>query len=282
MLQRDDNRQINMQNFGKGFGTGVFGKCAVAILAMLITAQPAFANTNTETQYDDEHSIRDPWEGYNRPMFEVNQAVDSVVFKPAAQVYDSMPDVVRDRFTNFLNNLDDVPTFVNNILQGDISAAGNDLGRILINTTLGIVGLFDVAQYLELHKNDDDFGKTLGEWGVPTGPYFMIPLLGPSSARDAPAKVVDIAAHPTTYFASSFQLVVLILDGLETRANLLDKEEVIRTWSKDYYAAVRNYYLSRRGMQAGTADEETYEYDIDLKDVIEEIEVEKDKVSKAQ
>lgn len=234
-------------------------RCALVLgVACAFALQPAFAQTID--------AISDPWEGYNRPVFEVNQGVDALVFKPAAQIYDGTPDIVRGRITSFLNNLDDVPVMMNNVLQGDIGDAGNDLGRFVVNSSLGLVGLFDVAQHFGMEKNREDFGKTLGTWGVGQGNYLMLPLLGPSSARDFPAYIVDIFMHPATYFAPGFRAAIAVFNGLESRANLLDKEDVIRAWSTDYYAGVRNYYMSRRGLQGdtGAAPEETYEYDLDF------------------
>lgn len=235
-----------------------------ALCAMLFLATGAAA---------ENAPVNDPWEGVNRPIFKVNEGLDTIIFKPAAQGYDEIPAPLRDRLANFTGNLDDFVTMMNNILQGDMNEATNDFGRVLINSTAGVLGLFDVAKRVGFEKNTEDFGRTLGAWGMGAGPYVVLPVFGPSSARDAPAKVVDFALHPASYFAPAFRAAVYVVGGLETRADLLDKEDVIKSWSSDYYDAVRNYYLSRRKVQDGGA---TPEQDYGAEELLEFEEVEED------
>lgn len=238
--------------------------------ALLIVAAPIVA----AEERPSDGSVNDPWEGFNRPVFKFNDGVDRAAIKPAATAYDSMPDIVGDRFANFVGNLDDVPTMLNNLMQGDVGDAAVDLGRVLINTTVGILGLFDVASHMGLEKHHDEFSQTLAGWGVPGGPYLVVPILGPSSARDFPADIVDIFMNPATYFEPVARVAVTVIKGLETRAGLLDKEDILKEWSNDYYVAVRNYYLSRSRSAGGDESLEQPsledDYGTDLLDLTDE------------
>ena len=205
----------------------------------------------------------DPLEDYNRPLFALGQNVDAATIKPLAGAYSRIPETLRARVTKALANMDDVPTMLNNLLQGKFSDGTSDLMRILVNSTIGILGLFDVASAMGLQKHDEDFGQTLGVWGIGEGAYIFIPLLGPSTMRDFPAFIVDEAMHPATYFAPGARRAVIIGRVVDERANLLDKEEFIKTWSSDYYQVVRNYYLSQRRLSTsdGAVDESVYDYE---------------------
>lgn len=197
------------------------------------------------------HDARDPWEGLNRKTFAFNDAVDRAVLKPAAQAYvDVTPSFVRARVSNFFANLADVGTGLNDVLQGKLPHAINDFGRIVVNTTFGVAGLWDVASGLGVEKRNEDFGQTLGWWGVPPGPYFVIPLLGPSTARDAPARAVD----PQWLWSDVIDddLVAWSLWGLDvvqTRAQLLKAESIVEQAALDRYLFVRDAWLDRRRNQ---------------------------------
>lgn len=192
---------------------------------------------------------RDPWEGYNRGMFQVNEALDTVIIKPIAVTYDFiLPEPLRILVTNFFSNIGDVMIGVNDLLQGRGEQAFNDLGRVVINTTLGFGGLFDVAGNAGWYKNDNDFGVTFGRWGVPPGPYFVLPILGPSDIRDTFGWAADIAASPidlifrdpTAYYTAWG------VRFLNTRANLLPAEKIIEEAATDKYSYLRDAFMQNR------------------------------------
>jgi phospholipid-binding lipoprotein MlaA len=191
---------------------------------------------------------RDPWESLNRKTFAFNDAVDRAVLKPVAQGYVNVTTpFVRARVSNFFDNIGDVGTGLNDLLQGKMPLAINDLGRVVVNTTLGVLGLWDVASTLDVEKRDEDFGQTLGWWGVPPGPYFVIPFLGPSTARDAPAR----AADPSWYYSYAINndpvyWSLWSLDKVRTRANLLKAESVLEEAALDRYLFIRDAWLQRR------------------------------------
>jgi phospholipid-binding lipoprotein MlaA len=193
----------------------------------------------------------DPWEGLNRKTFAFNEKLDEVVLKPVAQGYEKVvPAPAREGVNNFFSNVEDVATSLNNILQGKMVEGINDAGRVVVNTTFGIFGLFDVATPLGLEKHNEDFGQTLGWWGFGSGPYLVLPLLGPSTLRDAPAKAVD----PSWYYVDAIDPERLYwglwaLDKVRTRANLLQAESVIEQAALDRYSFIRDAWLQRRRSQ---------------------------------
>ena len=193
----------------------------------------------------------DPWEGLNRKTYAFNDAIDKAVLKPVAQGYVKvMPAPARQGVSNFLDNLDEIGTSLNNLLQGKPGQAFSDAGRFVINTVLGIVGLFDVATPMGLEKHYEDFGQTLGVWGVPPGPYLMLPFWGPSTVRDAPAKVID----PSWYYSKALDnntiyWSVFVVDKIRTRANLLESEKLLDEAALDKYSFIRDAWLQRRRSQ---------------------------------
>lgn len=194
---------------------------------------------------------RDPWEGWNRPVHAFNEQLDQAVLKPVAQGYVKVtPEFARTGVNNFFGNLNDFGTGLNNILQGKPIDGASDLARVVVNSVVGIFGLFDVASPMGLEKHAEDFGQTLGVWGVPSGPYFVIPLLGPSSARDAPARLVDPQYVWGRYIEE--EAVGWILGGVDivrSRANLLQAERVLDEAALDKYAFIRDAWLQRRRNQ---------------------------------
>ncbi len=190
---------------------------------------------------------QDPWESWNRGVYKVNDAVDRTVAKPIARTYvRAVPAPVRTGINNVQSNLRCTTVMINNALQGKFGAAANDFARFVVNLTVGVGGLLDPATQMGLDRNDEDFGQTLGRWGVPPGPFVELPVLGPSSARDAPARVVDYFTGPTHYIRNN--TIAWGLFGLflvDTRAGLLSLDE---TLSKVYdpYAFIRDAYLQRR------------------------------------
>jgi phospholipid-binding lipoprotein MlaA len=191
---------------------------------------------------------RDPWQAYNRAMYRFNTDFDNAFVKPAAQGYRYItPEPVDQGVTNFFDNIADVTSVVNNALQFKLSRAGTDVGRVAVNSTVGIAGLFDVASNLGLPSYKEDFGQTLGYWGFGPGPYFVMPVLGPSSLRDAVGFAGDVAVDP--FFSIRKNEVYwgfIALRIVDRRADLLDAGELMEEAAIDPYAFVRDAYLQRR------------------------------------
>ena len=190
----------------------------------------------------------DPLEGYNRAMFSFNERLDKAVMKPAAEVYDTVtPRPLRVGVGNFFGNLGDIWNGLNNLLQGKFTEGASDAGRFGVNTTVGILGLFDVATEVGLPKSDEDFGQTLGRWGVGEGPYFVVPFFGPRTLRDAAVLPIDLYGDsvwginhiPTRNSLTALRLV-------NTRANLLGIEKTLEEGTLDKYAYARDFYLQQR------------------------------------
>ena len=194
---------------------------------------------------------RDPWESMNRKTFAFNDAVDKAVLKPIAQGYVKVtPAFAQEGVNNFYNNLEDIGTGVNNLLQGKFKEGASDAGRLVVNTVFGIFGLWDVATPMGLEKHNEDFGQTLGWWGVPSGPYFVIPFLGPSTARDAPARLVDPSWYYPRYLDNDrLYWSWWAFDKVRTRANLLQAETVLEQAAIDRYTFIRDAWLQRRRNQ---------------------------------
>lgn len=188
----------------------------------------------------------DPWQGFNRAMFTFNDAVDRWTLKPLAKTYKFvMPDPLEVGVSNIFSNVMEVPNTINGVLQGDLKGAAHDTGRLLVNTTLGIGGLLDVAQYMNLPEDTpEDFGQTLAVWGVGQGPYLVLPLLGPSTVRDGFGKPVDYYTNPTSYIDHvPTDNTVMATSLISSRARLLELEKSI---TGDRYVFIRDVYLQRR------------------------------------
>lgn len=187
----------------------------------------------------------DPWEGFNRSVFRFNDRLDRYALKPVAKGYKKVtPRAVRTGVTNFYRNLKMPVVLLNDLLQGKPLAAGQDLSRFVVNSTVGIVGLFDPSSRIGIPQNDEDFGQTLGKWGVPNGPYLVLPLVGPSTVRDGAGLGVDIGTDPVTFkFEEGITFALWTGKVVNTRANLLDVEEIIQG---DRYLFLRDLYLQSR------------------------------------
>ena len=211
----------------------------------LLLAMCALLAVNVSAGEEDFSDPRDPWEGYNRAMYGFNSAVDRALLRPLAKGYQTVtPGVVRASVGNFFDNLDDVDNSVNNLLQGKPGRALGDLGRVLINTTLGCGGLFDVAAEFGLERNEEDFSQTLSRWGVPQGPYFVVPFMGPGTVSTFATRPVDTVMDPVRYLHPSDHRNVLIgLRFIDDREGLLSTE---RLMSGDEYIFVRDAFLQRR------------------------------------
>ncbi|MFZ2268556.1 MAG: VacJ family lipoprotein [Azonexus sp.] len=194
---------------------------------------------------------RDPYEGFNRTMYTVNEAVDKAVIKPVGQGYDkAVPLPLKASVGNFFGNAGDLWIGANGALQGKFADAGIDIGRLLINSTIGIFGLFDVASELGLEKHEEDFGQTLAVWGVGDGGYVFWPIIGPRTVRDTAGWGVDYFADPVGYTRSiPVRNSMAALRFVDIRASLLPADKVVEEAALDKYAYVRDAYLQRRRNQ---------------------------------
>ena len=191
---------------------------------------------------------KDPWERFNRGTHEFNDGLDRLVLKPAAQAYvEGVPGFAQEGVTNFFANVSDVGTGLNNLLQGKIADGASDLARFAVNTVVGIGGLWDVASPMGLEKHDEDFGQTLGRWGVPSGPYLVLPVFGPSTLRDAPARFVDPSLYYNGEIAdAAVRGGVAVVNLLNVRAGLLKAERILDEAALDRYTFTRDAWLQRR------------------------------------
>ena len=190
---------------------------------------------------------KDPWEKMNRAIYGFNDTLDKAVVRPVATTYTrAMPEPARNRFHAFLGNLAEPVTMVNDLLQGKLKQTAEDTGRFLLNSTVGLLGFFDVAKHVGLAKHDEDFGETLAHWGVPSGPYLVLPVFGPSTVRDTGGRVVDIYADPPKEdMPARYRNAVVVMDGLDTRVGLMQVNASIDS-AYDPYTFVRDAYLQNR------------------------------------
>lgn len=192
-------------------------------------------------------SPRDPWERMNRATYKFNDKLDKAVLRPVARSYrDYVPKFMQTGFRNFMSNLGYPVTMLNDLLQGQLRAFGNDTGRFLMNSTFGLGGLFDPATSAGLDKNNRDFGQTLGKWGVHSGPYIVIPILGPSDVRDGFGRIVNEYTDPRHYIKNDWwNWGLWTVDKIDSRAQLLSLDPTLDA-AYDPYAFVRNVYLQHR------------------------------------
>lgn len=210
------------------------------LLALLVqgcaTVDPEFADP------------RDPWESYNRSMFAFNGTLDKVIVKPVAKGYKAIaPSFVDKGVTNFFENINDITSAANNLLQFKLYRAASDVGRFGINSTIGILGLVDVAGNMNLPKYGEDFGQTLGYWGLDSGPYLMLPIVGPSSARDGVGFVVDWYTDPITYVKPvGASWGIKSIDYIDRRADLVGAGRILEQAALDPYEFIKEAYLQKR------------------------------------
>tara|TARA_X000000368_G_scaffold75637_1_gene56043 strand:+ start:210 stop:908 length:699 start_codon:yes stop_codon:yes gene_type:complete len=185
--------------------------------------------------------INDPFEEFNRKTFEFNENVDEKILKPVAKFYSNFPPKVKNGVTNFFNNLEDVETSINQLLQGKPKKSINDISRFIINSTIGLVGFIDVASKIGLERHEEDFGQTLAVWGVGSGPYIMLPGLGPSTLRDTLSRPVSSFSSITFHMTDTdVNIALKTIDAIETRERLLDVESLL---SGDKYSFVKDAYI---------------------------------------
>jgi phospholipid-binding lipoprotein MlaA len=216
-------------------GTALFTRFAGTCLAAGLVLAPVFAQAAEE----------DPWEGVNRAIFRFNDTLDTYTLKPLAKGYEAItPQFLEDGIHNMFKNVGDVTNLVNNVLQAKPAAAGTDTARLIFNTTFGLLGFFDVGSRMGLQRSDEDFGQTLGYWGIGSGPYVMLPFFGPSTVRDALGKYPDTYTRPYRYLDHvPTRNTILATDIIDTRASLLSAEKLI---NGDRYVFLRNAYLQNR------------------------------------
>jgi phospholipid-binding lipoprotein MlaA len=190
----------------------------------------------------------DPAEGWNRAMFTVNEGLDTVIAKPLAQGYDFVaPTPVKAGVGNFFSNIADLMIGVNNLLQGKPGDAFSDWGRVLLNSTVGIVGVFDVASEIGLDKHYEDFGQTMGVWGVGEGAYLFWPIIGPRTVRDTAGFIVDSYTDPLWYtYPVDVRNTLVGIRYIDSRASLLPTDKIIEEGATDKYAYIRDAYLQHR------------------------------------
>ncbi len=230
--------------------------------AVLAAGAMALAGCATVTN----PSPADPIEGFNRSMYTFNDTLDKTVMTPVAKGYRfAVPQPARDMVTNFFSNVGDVYNFANNLLQLEVTAAVQDLMRLTINTFLGVGGLVDFATPAGLPKHSQDFGVTLGKWGLPDGPYLVLPVLGPSTVRDSVGMAGNMFIDPTSYINPTWvSYSIFGVRIVNTRANLLDASNLLEAAALDPYSFTRDAYLARRkylinGGAAGNAALPNYE-----------------------
>jgi phospholipid-binding lipoprotein MlaA len=212
--------------------------CLVAVLSVGCATIPPDAGRNPT----------DPWEVYNRHVADFNDRADEYVIKPVAEGYAKVvPEPVRDCIGNIFRNLGDVGNAINNLLQGKAYEATSDICRVAINSTVGLLGCFDVASKVGLARSNEDFGQTFGRWGIGNGPYFVLPLLGPSTVRDAFGRVADVYADPVSYInGDAYEVAAQSVRIVDVRANLLQASRLLDGAALDKYQFVRDGYLQRR------------------------------------
>jgi phospholipid-binding lipoprotein MlaA len=210
-----------------------------AIMLVLIGAVSGCAHTNP----------RDPLEQFNRGVYVFNDTVDNVLLKPVATGYRAVtPQFVRTGVRNFFSNLDDITVVINGLLQFKIPQALSDTGRFVLNSTVGLLGFIDVATYFGLEKHNEDFGQTLGYWGMGSGPYLVLPFLGPSSFRDGVGRFVDAFYTDVVWYIDHIRTRNILLGTrvVSNREALLDSEKILDTAALDRYTFIRDAYLQRR------------------------------------
>tara|TARA_B110000259_G_scaffold141095_1_gene158925 strand:+ start:318 stop:1103 length:786 start_codon:yes stop_codon:yes gene_type:complete len=230
----------------------------LSLISLMLTFSVS-ADTDGENVLSKKKSgpVKDCFENINRATFSLNQGLDKVIFKPVAKGYRSLPSSIRTGTGNALQNLSSLVTVPNNVLQGDFRKAGINTGRFVINTTVGILGIFNVAKKMGFSDYEkEDYGQTLGVWGVGAGCYIVLPVLGPSTVRDTAGSFVNVLGGDPWYNASvsgnneflsnSDYILTKVLTGVDFRAKNIDSIENLEKNSMDFYASVKSLYLQDR------------------------------------
>ena len=245
-------------------------KFGIILITTLALSVNSFAASDGELllKKNEPSEIKDCFEGLNRASFAFNQALDGVIFKPVASVYKKIPSPVRSGVSNSLDNLSNLVTIPNNILQGDFALAGVNTGRFLINSTVGVLGIFDIAQTLGLSEYEkEDYGQSLAKAGVGPGCYLVLPVLGPSTVRDTVSSTANFLGgdawynvtvrNDTHYFRDIDYYSSKITGGVDFRAKNYDSIENLKDNSIDFYASVKSLYLQDRQQKIANTKEIT-------------------------
>ena len=246
---------------------------SIAVLILFSQFQVLNAIAGSDGQLEisskkNNQDVKDCFESVNRGIFAFNQGLDKVIFKPLAKGYRKLPQPVRSGTSNALSNLGNLVTIPNNILQGQIKDASINSLRLIINSTLGIAGIFDVASYYGLQKLEkEDYGQTLGTWGFNEGCYLVLPVLGPSTLRDSIGSLANVTggdawynvtvANDTQYFNEADYYLTRLLSGVDFRAKNLESLNSLKNTSIDLYASIRSLYLQDRQRKIKNLDEAT-------------------------
>ncbi len=205
---------------------------------------------STNSMAKDKYNVDDPYESFNRKMYDFNESVDHYVAAPIANGYKAVtPDFLQTGVFNFFNNLKNFNVVINDVLQAKFSQSASDMGRLTMNTTAGLGGFFDVAKHVGLEQNDEDFDQTLAVWGIPKGSYLVLPLLGPMTTRSAPASAFDAATNPASYAsipANYISAPVQFMSALNARANAEGALKFINEAAMDKYVFTRESFLQWR------------------------------------
>ncbi|MGR9115251.1 MAG: MlaA family lipoprotein [Gammaproteobacteria bacterium] len=244
----------------------MYKKQIAAYLSGFILAASLTGCATTSATVSDE---RDPWEGWNRNVQVFNDNLDEYAMKPVAKGYRwIMPSFADRGVSNFFSNLDDIGVTINDLLQFKLAQTGSDGARFIVNTVAGIGGLFDVATMLDLPKHNEDFDQTLGVWGVPTGPYLVLPFFGPSSPRGVGGLIGDAAMNPLTYIDSGIITGSLFaLNAVDQRSDNLSTEKIAEEAAVDRYEFFKNSYLQQRRylvLDGNVPEEEELDLELDL------------------
>ncbi len=229
-----------------------FKHVAVAGLALMLTAC-ATVESPDET---------DPFESANRSFYGFNDGLDRAFFKPVATAYANVtPDPVRDSVTNFFNNVSYLNVLFNDILQGKFGQFVEDSGRFVVNSTIGIGGLFDPASSMGLERHNEDLGQTFGKWGAGEGAYLVLPFVGPNSVRDVPDIASSTLLNPLTYLNAVVTIPLNVMNLINTRANFLDATDFVDQAAIDPYTFVRESYRQRRDFLINDGQSQDDEYE---------------------
>ena len=236
----------------------MMNKILMSFLISLMLASIASADTDGENNLSKKSEpVKDCFENLNRATFSLNQGLDKLIFKPVAKGYRSLSTPVRTGTSNVLVNLSSLVTIPNNVLQGEFKTAGINTGRFVVNTTIGVLGIFDVAEKMGFSEYEkEDYGQTLGKWGMGAGCYIVLPVLGPSTIRDTAGSFINVLGGDPYYNASthgnneylsdSVYMTTKVLSGIDFRAKNLESIDNLEKNSMDFYASVRSLYLQDR------------------------------------
>ena len=231
---------------------GLFAALAFLVALPLLSGCATAPDTKDADALAEFRQINDPLEPANRVIFAFNRAIDAAILKPLARIYrDFTPKVFQDAVSNILANLRTPVVLANDVLQGEGKRAGNTLARFVVNSTVGLGGMMDVASEISMPRHAEDFGQTLAVWGAPEGPYLMLPLFGPSNPRDLVGLAADYFSDPINWYAANTSREFITYSrtgttGVDTRASHMKELDDLERTSLDYYAAIRSLYRQRR------------------------------------